>query len=398
MKNTISLFSKYGTRHYERFPVVFVRGHRIYLWDSENNMYIDAMAGYSALNHGHCNPRILSALTKQANMLGIVSNSYYTEPPTELSKQICLVSGQDKALIMNTGAEAVETGIKIARKWGYTVKGVPHNKAKIIVCKGNFHGRTTTIVGFSSERQFHEHFGPYSSGFRSIPFGNTKALERAITPNTVAFLVEPIQGEGGIRIPPPGYLKRCAEICKENNVLLIADEIQTGLGRTGKMFACDHEDVKPDMMLLGKSLGGGSGIAISVVVGREEVMGVLEPGDHGSTFGGTPLACAVALESLAIIHEEKFAERSAVLGAYFLGQLEALKSPYIREVRGKGLFIGIEVDLKKISAKKMCEKLLENRVVSKDAHGVLRLTPPLVIEIEEIYELVKRIAKALDAK
>lgn len=399
MQNTISLLSEYGTKHYERFPVVFVRGHRIYLWDSENNMYIDAMAGYSALNHGHCNPRILSALTKQVAMLGIVSNSYYTEPPAELSRQLCLVSGQDKALIMNTGAEAVETGIKIARKWGYTVKGVLRNKAEIIPCEGNFHGRTTTIVGFSTESQFREHFGPYSPGFTPpIPFGDAEALERAITPNTVAFLVEPIQGEGGIRVPHPGYLRRCAEICKENNVLLIADEIQTGLGRTGKMFACDHEDVKPDVMLLGKSLGGGSGIAVSAVVGREDVMDVLEPGDHGSTFGGTPLACAVALESLAIIHEEKFAERSATLGAYFLGQLEALQSSYICEVRGKGLFIGIEIDLAQISAKEMCVKLLENRVVSKDAHGVVRLTPPIVIDIEEIDELVKRIARALEAK
>lgn len=389
---TIDCFEQYSTRHYARYPIVFLLGQGIYIFDDEGKEYIDAMAGYSALNHGHVHPRIFTRLVLQGSQLAVVSNTFYTKQAAELVQKLCEFSRQDKALVMNSGAEAVEPGIKIARKWGYTVKGIS-GEAEIIVCDGNFHGRTTTIVGFSSNEQFKNNFGPHTPGFKSIPFCDPDALEEAITENTVAFLIEPMQGEGGIIIPPEGALTKCFEVCQKHNVLMIADEIQTGLGRTGKMFACDYDNVKPDMMLLGKSLGGGM-LPISAVVGRDDVMGVLEPGDHGSTFGGNPLASAVACEALTVIIREDFPKRSTMMGTHFLNELRRINSPLIKEVRGRGLFCGIEIDDTEVSAKQVCESLLKHGVVTTDAHGVIRLTPPLIITREEITELARRIDMA----
>lgn len=385
----------YGAHNYEPFPVVLVKGEGVYLWDDKGKQYIDMMSAYSAVSHGHCHPKIVAALTEQAQTLNVVSRAYFTDKLSAFLKRACELTGFDKALPMNSGAEAVETAIKAARKWAYTVKKVAADQAEIIVCAGNFHGRTTTIVGMSTEPQYRFGFGPFAPGFKTVPFGDVNALEKTITPNTAAFLVEPIQGEGGIIDPPAGYLKACAELCKKHNVLLICDEIQTGLGRTGKLLASEHENIKPDAVLLGKALGGGI-LPVSLFLARKEVMAVFNPGDHGSTFGGNPLAAAVGLTALNVLVDEKLPERAEKVGRYFYQKLKNLKSPVIKDIRGKGLLIGLEVQ-KEYDAKAICLKLLEHGIITKDTHGtVIRFAPPLIITEEQIDVAIKAIQDVLN--
>jgi ornithine--oxo-acid transaminase len=392
-ETVIATEDQYGAHNYLPLPVVLVRGQGIYVWGNDGKKYIDMMGAYSAVSHGHCHPRLVQALTQQAKKLAVVSRAFYTEGLGPFLKRACELTGQDRALPMNSGAEAVETAIKAARKWAYTVKKVPENKAEIIVCSDNFHGRTTTIISFSSEPQYRFGFGPYMPGFKTIPFGDAGALAKAITANTAAFLVEPIQGEAGIKIPPAGYLKQCAEICKQHNVLLICDEIQTGLGRTGKLLACDHENVKPDGLVLGKALGGGL-LAVSLFLSRADVMAVFTPGDHGSTFGGNQLAAAVGLAALDVLIGENLIQRSTQSGLYLIGKLLQIKHPAIKEIRGKGLFIGIEIHPEKISAREVCLRLMEHGLLSKETHKtVIRLAPPLVIEKPQIDEAVTIVKK-----
>ena len=384
MNKFVELENQFGALNYDPLPVVLSKGEGVYAWDIDGKRYLDMMSAYSAVSHGHAHPRLVNVLIDQSKKLAVCSRAYYTDKLGIFLQKLCEMTGQDKALPMNTGAEAVETALKAARKWAYTVKGVQENKAEIIVCEKNFHGRTTTIVGFSTEAQYRSGFGPFPAGFKTIPFGDLSALEKAITKNTAAFLVEPIQGEGGIIIPPAGYLKQCEKLCKENNVLLICDEVQTGMGRTGKFLASDHEEVKPDGLILGKSLGGGL-LPVSMFLASEDVMQVFTPGDHGSTFGGSPLAAVVGLEALNVLLDENFSETSAELGEYMLGKLKALKHPAIKEVRGKGLFIGLELEQSHISAREFCEKLLAAGLLSKETHEtVARFTPPLIINKEQI--------------
>jgi len=395
MQDLIDLERRYGARNYDPLPVVLSRGEGVWLWDVEGRRYLDMLSAYSAVSFGYGHPRLLAALYDQAQRLAVTSRAFHSDRLPAFLARVCELTGLDRALPMSTGAEGVETAIKCVRKWGYLVKKVPDGQAQILCCKANFHGRTTTIVGFSSEPQYRDHFGPYSGGFVSVPFGDAKALEKAITPNTVAFLVEPIQGEGGIIVPPEGYLAEAMRICRKHGVLLIADEVQTGLGRTGRLFACEHEGVKPDGMILGKALGGGL-LPVSVFAAREEVMGVLRPGDHGSTFGGNALAAAVGLEALNVLVEEKLAERAAAMGAYLLRRLRAISTPMIVDVRGKGLLAGIEIDTRRASARQFVETLLRHGVLSKDTHGtVARLAPPLIIDREQIDWGVERICDAL---
>jgi ornithine--oxo-acid transaminase len=385
---------RYGAQNYNPLPVVLTRGEGVYVWDDAGNRYIDMMSAYSAVSHGHCHPTLVKALVEQAQTLAIVSRAFYTDKLAPFLKRICELTGYEKALPMNTGAEAVETAIKAARKWAYTVKGVTPDRAEIIVCRGNFHGRTTTIVGFSSEAQYREGFGPYAPGFKMVAYGDCKALEAAITPDTAAFLVEPIQGENGIVMPPANYLRDCAAICKKHNVLLICDEIQTGLGRTGKLLASDHDNIKPDAVVLGKALGGGL-MPVSLFLTRKEVMDVFTAGDHGSTFGGNPLAASVALAAINVLIEDNLIARAAELGDYLLQRMKALKSPLIKEVRGKGLLIGIEIN-PPYSAHDICLKLLKQGVLSKDTHGtVIRLAPPLVITREQIDQVINAMTQVL---
>jgi ornithine--oxo-acid transaminase len=395
MHPIIEMEERYCAHNYAPLPVVLVRGEGVHLWDADGKRYLDMMSAYSAVSYGHGNPRLLRVLTEQAQRLAVVSRAYYTDQLAPLLKRVCELTGQDRALPMNTGAEAVETALKAVRKWGYKVKGVARDRAQVIACDGNFHGRTITIVGFSSEAQYRDGFGPFPSGFRSIPYGSAAALERAITPDTVAFLVEPVQGEAGIIVPPKGYLAECARICRKHNVLLICDEVQTGLGRTGKLLACEHDSVQPDGLILGKALGGGL-LPISMFLARDEVMGVFAPGDHGSTFGGNPLAAAVAREALAVLTEERLSERSAELGSYFLNKLRTLDSPLIKEVRGKGLFIGMEISERYATAREVCEQLLRQGILSKETHDtVVRFAPPLTITKEELDWAFARIRNVL---
>jgi ornithine--oxo-acid transaminase len=395
MNKSIELEDAYGAHNYHPLPVVLVRGEGVYLWDDAGNRYLDMMSAYSAVSHGHCHPRLVKTLTEQAAKLAVCSRAFHSEKLGAFLKRTCELTGMDMALPMNTGAEAVETALKAARKWGYKVKGIPADQAEIIVCKGNFHGRTIAIVGMSSEPQYRDGFGPFPGGVKLIPYGDTEALEKAIGLNTAAFLVEPIQGEAGIVVPPAGYLKRAAELCRQHNVLLIADEIQTGLGRTGKLLACEHEGVEPDGLILGKALGGGL-LPVSAFLAKREVMGVFGPGDHGSTFGGNPLAAAVGLEALNTLVEEKLAERSAELGGYLLDKLAALKSPFIKSLRGKGLFVGIEIDPRRARAREVCERLMAQGILSKETHEtVVRLAPPLVVTREQLDWAVERIAQVL---
>ncbi|HLW73518.1 MAG TPA: ornithine--oxo-acid transaminase [Gammaproteobacteria bacterium] len=392
---TIALENQYCAHNYHPLPVVLTRGEGVYVWDDAGNRYLDMMSAYSAVSHGHCHPRLVKTLSEQAGKLAVCSRAFHSEKLGAFLKRTCELTGMDAALPMNTGAEAVETALKAARKWAYKVKGVAADKAEIIVCTGNFHGRTIAIVALSSEPQYKDGFGPFPGGVKLIPYGDATALEQAIGPNTAAFLVEPIQGEAGIVVPPAGYLKKCAEICKRHNVLLIADEIQTGLGRTGKLLACEHEGVKPDGLILGKALGGGL-LPVSAFLARREVMDVFTPGDHGSTFGGNPLAAAVGLEALDTLMDEKLTDRSAELGAYLLDKLSGLKSPLIKSLRGKGLFIGIEIDPKQARARQVCERLMAQGILSKETHEtVVRLAPPLVITRGQIDWAVERIAAVL---
>jgi ornithine--oxo-acid transaminase len=391
----IELAERFGAHNYHPLPIVISRAERVWVWNPEGRRFLDMLSAYSALNQGHRHPEILRALMEQAGRVTLTSRAFHNDQLGPLMEELCQLSGMDKFLPMNTGAEAVETAIKAARKWGYKVKGVPEGRAEILVCSDNFHGRTTTIVGFSTESQYRDGFGPFTPGFRIVPFGDSEELAKAITPNTVGFLVEPIQGESGIRIPPPSYLKRCREICSANRVLLIADEIQTGFGRTGKLFALDHEQVQADILILGKALGGGV-LPVSGILGRHEVMDLFRPGDHGSTFGGNPLACAVARAAVRVIVEEKLPERSAELGEYFLKQLHGIASPYVKEARGRGLFIGVEIKKEHGAARPFCERLMDEGILAKETHEqVIRFAPPLVIERAEIDWALERIAKVL---
>jgi len=386
---------RYGAHNYSPLPVVLARGEGVYLWDETGRRYLDMMSAYSAVSAGHAHPRILRALSEQASTLAVTSRAYYNNRLPKLLRRLCELTGLDQALPMNTGAEAVETALKAARKWAYTVKKVPADQAEIIACENNFHGRSITIVGMSSERQYRDGFGPFPPGFKRIPFADAEALERAITPHTAAFLVEPLQGEGGIIVPPSGYLAECARICAARNVLLICDEVQTGLGRTGRLFACQHENVLPDGVILGKALGGGV-LPVSAFVGRRELMSVFSPGDHGSTFGGNPLAAAVALEALNVIVGERLPERAQTLGRHFIQRLRTLKSPAIRDVRGMGLLIGMEFDPALLTARQVCERLLERGILSKDTHHtVVRFAPPLVIEAAQLDWVVEELRALL---
>lgn len=384
---------KFGARNYQPLPVVLSRAEGIWCWDPEGNRYMDMLSAYSALNQGHRHPKIIAALKSQADRITLTSRAFHNDRLGPWYEKVAALTGKDMVLPMNSGAEAVETAVKAARRWAYEVKGVPEDQAEIIACRGNFHGRTMTAVSLSSEEEYRRGFGPMLPGITLVSYGDILALEQAITPNTAAFLVEPVQGEAGIIIPPAGYLQKAHELCVKNKVLLIADEIQTGLGRTGKMFACDWEGVKPDMYILGKALGGGV-FPISCVAADKEVLGVFNPGSHGSTFGGNPLACSVSLASLEVIVDEDLPGRSLESGEYFLNKLKTISSPYIKEIRGKGLFIGIELTK---PARPFCEKLKNKGLLCKETReNVIRLAPPLIIKKEELDWAFIRIRKVLE--
>ena len=391
----IELENKYGAHNYKPLDVVIDRGEGVWVYDVEGHKYLDCLAAYSAVNQGHCHPRILRTLTAQAQRVTLTSRAFRNDQLPLLYEQLHKLTGFDMTLPMNSGAEAVETALKTARKWGYKVKGIPEGQAEIIVCANNFHGRTISIVGFSTDAQYQDGFGPFTPGFKVIPFGDADALRDAITPNTCAFLVEPIQGEAGILIPPAGYLKKVAEICKQNRVLLMTDEIQSGLGRTGKLFAYMHEGITPDVLIVGKALAGGF-YPVSAVLSSREILGVYNPGDHGSTFGGNPLGCAVARTALRVLIEEDLVKKSAELGAYFLGLLQTLTSPDIKEVRGRGLWIGMELNS---PARPYCEALMKEGVLCKETHDrVIRIAPPLIIKRGEIDWAFQRIEKVIHAR
>jgi ornithine--oxo-acid transaminase len=393
----IALENKYSAHNYAPLPVVLARGQGAHLWDVNGRRYIDMMGAYSAVSHGHGHPRILKALNDQAQRLAVPSRAYFNDKLGPFLKELCLLTGLDAALPMNTGAEAVETAIKAARRWGYRVKRVPRDRAEIIGADGNFHGRTTTIVGFSSEAAYRDGFGPFAPGFRSVPFGDLAAMRRAITPETVAVLIEPIQGEAGIIVPPAGYLAGVRRLCDTNRVLLILDEVQSGLGRTGAWFAFEHEQVRPDAVILGKALGGGV-LPVSALVGRSELMDVFTPGSHGSTFGGNPLAAAVGLEALNVIRDEKLVEKSRELGDHMLTRLRAMRSPALKDVRGRGLWAGAEIDPEIASAREVCEQLMAQGVLSKETHDtVVRLAPPLVIARDDLDTALDRFEAVLHA-
>jgi len=388
--------SRFCASNYAPLPVTIVKGKGANVWDDQGNRYLDMMGAYSAVSHGHCHPRLVKAISEQAATLGVVSRAYRTKGLDQFLERACELTGMESALPMNTGAEAVETALKAARKWAYKVKGIPADKAEIITCEGNFHGRTIAIVGFSSVDQYKEGFGPFPPGFKQIPFGDAAAFEAAITPNTAALMMEPVQGEGGINVPPEGYLRALRKICDAHNVLLFCDEIQTGLGRTGKLLACNHENVTPDGLMLGKALGGGM-LPVSLFLAKKDVMDVFSPGDHGSTFGGYPLATTVGLEALNLLIDENLCERSAELGAYLKRKLEHLHSPFIKEVRGLGLFIGVEIKPKEAHAREVCERLLDHRIITMHTNrNTVRFAPPLVITREEINWALEQIADVLE--
>ncbi|MBZ5647659.1 MAG: ornithine--oxo-acid transaminase [Acidobacteriia bacterium] len=389
----IELENTYGAHNYHPLDVVIERAEGVWVYDVEGKRYLDCLASYSAVNQGHCHPKILQTLVEQARKVTLTSRAFRNDQLPMLYKELHELTGYDMALPMNSGAEAVETAIKTARKWGYKVKGIPDGKAEVVVCANNFHGRTITAVSFSTDAQYRDGFGPFTPGFKVIPFGDSKALRDAITPHTCAFLVEPIQGEAGILIPPAGFLREAEAICRVNRVLLMCDEIQSGLGRTGKLFAYMHEGIKPDILIVGKALAGGF-YPVSAVLASKEVLGVYKPGDHGSTFGGNPLGCAVARTALRVLVEEEMVERSAQLGAYFLDRLKSLRSPELKEVRGRGLWIGIEMTGK---ARPYCEALKEEGILCKETHDhVIRIAPPLVITREEIDWAFERIRKVIE--
>ncbi len=395
MNEHIELEARYCAQNYNPLPVVLTRGDGVYVWDDSGKKYLDMMSAYSAVSHGHCHKRLVDLVKDQVGRLNIVSRAFYTDKLGAFLERACKLTGQDMALPMNTGAEAVETAIKAARKWAYTVKGVEHDKAEVIACTGNFHGRTTMIVAMSDEPQYQSGFGPLPDGFRLAEYGNIDSLESAINANTAAFLVEPIQGEGGIIVPPEGYLKAAEQLCRKHNVLLIADEIQTGLGRTGKMLAVEHEDVHPDGLILGKALGGGI-FPVSLFLARRDIMEVFTPGDHGSTFGGNPLAAAIGLEALNILVEDELPAKSAELGDYMIVELKKIDNPLISDVRGNGLFIGVEINDALGSARDVCVTLMDRGLLSKETHEkVVRLAPPLIISRSEIDWAVTQIREVL---
>jgi ornithine--oxo-acid transaminase len=396
MNPLIELEDRYCAQNYLPLPIVLTRGEGVFVWDDEGNKYLDMMSAYSAVSHGHANARLVKVAQEQVARLNIVSRAYHTDKLGPFLKRACELTGMDVALPMNTGAEGVETAIKGARKWAYEVKGVEEDAAEIIACRGNFHGRTISVIAFSSEAQYKAGFGPFPPGFKLVDYGDVESLRKLITPNTAAFLVEPVQGEAGIIVPPSGYLKACEEVCRENNVLLIADEVQTGLGRTGKFLACEHDGIEPDGLILGKALGGGI-VPVSMFLARREVMSVFTPGDHGSTFGGNPLAAAVGLEALDIVVEDELPARSAAMGEYMLEELAKLNSPLIKDIRGIGLFIGVEIDPALGTAREVCERLAEKRILSKETHDtVVRLAPPLTIERSEIDWALEAMGEVLD--
>ncbi len=387
----VRLEDQYGARNYMPLDVVITRGEGIWVYDVEGHRYLDCLSAYSAVNQGHCHPRIKKAMLDQLEKLTITSRAFRNDQLPLFYKEICEMTRSHKVLPMNSGAEAVETVIKAVRKWGYREKGVPDGRAEIIVAENNFHGRTLAIVGFSTEESYREGFGPFAPGFKSIPFGDSAALERAITPHTVAFLVEPIQGEAGVIVPPDGYLREVREICNRHNVALILDEIQTGLGRTGKMLAEEHEGIEADATLIGKALSGGF-YPVSAVLSNNDILGVFLPGDHGSTFGGNPLACAVAREAVRVLIEEQLIENAAVVGDYFMQCLKEMNSPRIKEIRGRGLLIAMEIEKDMGGARQYCIALKEKGILCKETHdNIIRLAPPLIINKEEIDWAMERI-------
>jgi len=398
-KYLIDVEDLYGAHNYNPLDVVLTKGKGIWVWDVEGNKYLDFLSAYSAVNHGHCHPKIVKALTDQAKKLTLTSRAFRNDQWPLLTKELCDLTGYEMVLAMNSGAEAVETAIKAARIWGYQKKGIPENEAEIIVCANNFHGRTVTIIGFSSEELYRKDFGPFTPGFVEVPYDELGALEEAINPKTAAFLVEPIQAEVGIIIPTEGYLRKAKQLCEENRVLFMADEIQTGLGRTGSLFACDHEGVKPDILIIGKSLGGGC-YAISAVLSQREILELFTPGTHGSTFGANPLASAAARAALQVMQDENMVENSAEKGEYFLDKLRTIKSPYIKSVRGKGLLIGIELMSDAGGARRFCEALQKEGLLCKETHEhVIRFAPPLIIRKKDLdwaFKKIKKVFKEID--
>ncbi len=387
----------YSAHNYHPLPVVLERGEGVWVWDVDGTRYMDMLAAYSAVNQGHRHPRILEAARAQMERLTLTSRAFHNDQMGPFLRELCAITGFERALPMNTGAEAVETAIKMVRKWGYQTKGIPDDSAEIIVCANNFHGRTTTIVGFSSEAQYRAGFGPFAPGFRIVPYGDARAFEDAITEHTVGFLVEPLQGEGGVVVPPEGYLANTRDICRERGVAFMADEIQTGLGRTGRMFACDWEDVRPDVLIIGKALGGGV-YPVSAALADQEFMEVFHPGDHGSTFGGNPLGAAVARAALAVIQDEGLVERSDRLGSWFMEQLRGLGSLHVAEVRGKGLMIGVVIRDSSGPARPFCEALQARGILAKETHGqVIRFAPPLVITEEDLEYALGHVRDVLSA-
>ncbi len=383
-QDLIALEESLGAHNYHPLDVVISRGEGVWLYDVDGKRYLDCLSAYSAVNQGHAHPRIIEALISQARRLPLTSRAFRNDQLPLFYQRLLDITGYEMALPMNTGAEAVETAVKAARKWGYQLKGIPENRAEIIVAEGNFHGRTTTIISFSSEPQYRQDFGPFTPGFVMVPYGDAEAITRAITPNTAAVLLEPIQGEAGVVVPPEGYLRRVRDICDQNRVLFIDDEIQTGLGRTGKLMACDHEGVRPDILVLGKALGGGV-YPVSAVVSSREVLGLFKPGDHGSTFGGNPLAAAVAQAALGVLIDEKLVENAAVMGRYFKDHLEEINSPHIDHIRGKGLLIGVVLKPAAGGARRFTEVLQQRGILAKETHeNVIRFAPPLVIDRETL--------------
>ena len=386
---------RWAANNYKPLDVVLERGLGAWVWDVDGKKYLDCLSAYSAVNQGHCNPKIVAAAKTQLERITLTARAFHNDQMGPFLHQICELAGFPKALPMNTGAEGVETAMKCVRKWGYTVKKIPDGKAEIIGFEGNFHGRTISVISWSSEPQYYEHFGPLTPGFKLVKFGDAEALEKAITPNTCAVIVEPIQGEGGVIVPPKGYLTRVREICTKHHVLMIADEVQTGLARTGKMFACQWENVKPDAMILGKALAGGM-YPVSVFLATEEVMGVFKPGDHGSTFGGNPLGAAIAQAALKVLVEEKLADRAHEIGEWFMGELRGIDSPHIKDVRGKGLLIGVEMKKEAGTARPYCEALAERGILCKETHDqVVRFAPPLTVEKKDLEWALTQIREVL---
>ena len=394
-KEYIEIEDKYGAHNYKPLSVVLSEGKGVWVWDVEGKKYLDCLSAYSALNQGHCHPHIVKAMVDQAQKIALTSRAFRNDKLGQLYKKLVDLTGYERVLPMNSGSEAVETAIKVARKWAYVVKGVPKYEAEIIVAAGNFHGRTVTIVSFSTEQFYKEAFGPFTPGFKVVTYGNIEEMKAAITPNTAAVMLEPIQGENGVVLPPDGYLKAVSDLCKENNVLFIADEIQTGLCRTGKWFASQHEDLRPDVIVIGKALSGGM-YPVSAVLADDAVLGLFQPGEHGSTFGGSPLAAAVAVAALEVLDEEHLADRATELGNYFMSKLRQIDSPVVKEIRGRGLLIGVELYPEAGGARRYCEMLQEAGILAKETHdNVIRFAPPLVIEKETLDWALEIIADVL---